>query len=160
MKVLVIRHSIAVDPYAAPSDELRWLTGEGRVRMREVAKAIQTRVTPTVIYTSPLTRAVQTAEILASEIQFTGAVEVHPPLSVDYGTTAQALSVLEAQDPDAVVALVSHEPKVRVLAGHLTGHDRMPSFRTGTCCCVEIDGGAHRFRWILHPDPLRFVTTL
>ena len=97
MKVLVIRHSSAIDPYSAPSDELRWLTPEGRERMRRVGSEIASRITPTQIYTSPLVRAVQTAEILAARLQYQGRLIVHPPLAVEYGTTAQALSVLSTE---------------------------------------------------------------
>lgn len=156
MKVLIIRHSSAVDPYEAPSDDLRWLTDEGRRRMRAVAAELLKHVQPTLIFTSPLTRAVQTAEILAGVAGFDGPLAVHPPLAVDYGTTAQALSVLERASDEDTVALVSHAPKVRVLAGHLAGEARMPGFRTGAACLVE-DGS---FRWMLDPATLRLVTDL
>ncbi len=156
MKVLVIRHSLAVDPYDAPSDELRWLTDEGRRRMRAVSEELLRHLRPTVLFTSPLTRAVQTAEIFASVAAFDGPVIVHPPLAAEYGTTAQALSVLERVGDAATVVLVSHAPKVRVLAGHLCGEPRMPSFRTAGSCLVE-DG---EFRWMLDPEPLRLRTDL
>jgi len=160
--VLVARHSTAVDPYAAPSDDTRWLTSEGRSRMRRVATAIAGETKPTHIFTSPLVRAVQTAEILASGLAHDGPLEVHVPLSVDYGTTAQALAVLDDLPDDAVVALVSHMPKVRILAGHLANEERVPAFRTGSVFCVELSSSraSARFRWMLDPEPLRFSRVL
>lgn len=150
MKVLVIRHSSAVDPYAAPSDELRWLTAEGRARIRRVAGEIRAKVAITHIYTSPLVRAVQTAEILALGIGYDDEVRVHAPLASEYGTTAQALSVLERHADDDVVALVSHAPKVRVLAGHLAQESRMGGFTTAATCCIELAGP--QIEWFLDPS--------
>ncbi len=124
--------------------------------MRTVSAELLRHAQPTAIFTSPLTRAVQTAEILASVATFDGPLVVHPPLAADYGTTAQALSVLERACDDDTVAIVSHAPKVRVLAGHLAGEPRMPAFRTGAICLVE-DGA---FRWILSPDPIGLITDL
>lgn len=150
MKVLIIRHSSAVDPYAAPSDELRWLTSEGRARMQRVADEIRAKIGITHIYTSPLVRAVQTADILATCIGYRDAVEVHAPLASEYGTTAQALSILERHADDDVVALVSHAPKVRVLAGHLSGESKLEGFTTAATCCIDLAGP--RIEWFLDPS--------
>ena len=150
MKVLIIRHSSAVDPYAAPSDELRWLTAEGRIRMQRVAEEIGSRVAITHIYTSPLVRAVQTADILATSIGYTGAIEVHAPLASEYGTTAQALAVLERHAEEDVLALVSHAPKVRVLAGHLAGESNLQGFTTAATCCIDLT--RPQIDWFLDPS--------
>ena len=160
MKVLLVRHSTAVDPYEAPTDDTRWLTAAGRARMRRVAERVAGEAAPTRIFTSPLVRAVQTAEILAGVGGFEGPLEVHPPLAVEYGTTAQALAVLEKMPADAVVALVTHAPKVRVLAGHLSGQGHMPGFRTGSVCCVELGEAGGRFEWMLDPETLQLHRAL
>lgn len=161
MRVLLIRHSTAVDAYGAPTDETRWLTSEGRARMREVAAVVAREVVPTRIFTSPLVRAVQTADLLAEGTGYSGAVEVHAPLAAEHGTTAQALAVLERAGERDVVALVTHAPKVRVLAGHLAAVDRMPSFRTGAVCAIDVgrDGKGHFAFWI-EPDSGRVLRSL
>ena len=145
MRVLVIRHSTAVDPYAAATDETRWLTEEGRRRIRRVGKLLATEAPPTRIFVSPLVRAVQTAEAIAAEVGLEGPIEATPVLAPDHGTTAQVLALLEGLSPSETVALVSHAPKVRVLAGHLAGESSVPSFRTGSV--FAIDGGAFAF-WV------------
>lgn len=164
MRVLLIRHSIAVDPYGAPTDEMRWLTSEGRDRMRSVAQRVRREATPNRIFTSPLVRAVQTADLLAQGTGYSKAVEVHPPLAAEHGTTAQALSILDRLDHGDTVALVTHAPKVRVLAGHLAGVDRLPGFRTGTVCAVDISRtGKGSFGFWLDPESdeaIRDLSTL
>ena len=149
-----MRHSTAVDPYAAPTDETRWLTAEGRARMRTLAPHVEKALGPlTHLFTSPLVRAVQTADLLAEGIGFKGAITVHQALAAEFGTTAQALSVLETLDERATVALVTHAPKVRVLAGHLSGEEMLPGFRTGSACCIDIDrSGTGKIAFWLDPE--------
>ena len=145
MRVLVIRHSTAVDPYAAATDETRWLTEAGRRRIRRVGKLLLTEAPPTRIFVSPLVRAVQTAEALAAEVGLEGPIEATPVLAPEHGTTAQVCALLEDVGPGETVALVSHAPKVRVLAGHLAGEVSVPGFRTGSVCAIQ--DGAFEF-WI------------
>ncbi|MCB9619649.1 MAG: histidine phosphatase family protein [Sandaracinus sp.] len=157
MKVLLIRHSTAVGPYEAPTDEMRWLSGAGRARMRHVAALVRDELVPTRIFTSPLARTIQTADLLAEGVGFEGAVEVWPALAAEHGTSAQALAALDHAHDHDVVALVTHVPKVAVLAGHLLGRDRVPEFQTGTVLALERDGRGARELWTLDPERMQIV---
>lgn len=161
MQVLLVRHGTATSPDLAPTDEMRWLTDEGRVGVRDVGRAlVELGLRYTRMYTSPLVRAVQTAEILAAESRFVGPLTVHAPLSVDYGTTAQALIPLDREPKDALVVLVTHEPKIRSLAAHLTGVRGFPGFSTGAACLVDWDGRAGAFRFLIEPSHLAPIKKL
>ncbi|MEM1413358.1 MAG: histidine phosphatase family protein [Myxococcota bacterium] len=160
MRVCVVRHSTAVDPYEASSDETRWLTAAGRERARQVAALLGERLQPTHVFTSPLVRAVQTSEILATALGHAGHVQAAPALGPEGGTTAQALGVLDDLPRNARVLLVSHEPRVRILAGQLTGLDRIPSFRTGAVCAVDWRDPEGRFAFWIDPTSLKVVETL
>lgn len=144
MRVILIRHGEASDPDAS-SDGSRYLTERGREVSRAVAKAIFERgIVPGFIYTSPLVRAVQTAEILAHVIGHRGPVMVHDPL-VPGSTSARALSVLDDHADGDVVALVTHEPTVRALAGHLSGiGGAFPGFRTSGAAVIDVDDEGRR----------------
>lgn len=141
MKVLLVRHSIAVDPYAAPSDAHRWLTAAGRARAVQVAAAIAERAPITHVFTSPYVRAVQTAELLAQGLGFSGELRVHADLAAEFGTTAQALACLDALPESAVAMLVTHMPKVRAMTAALSGDDDVAGFHTCTVACVVPDRG-------------------
>ncbi|MEM9493488.1 MAG: phosphoglycerate mutase family protein, partial [Myxococcota bacterium] len=66
MKLYLIRHSNAVDAGDGISDGHRFLSAEGRTRCREVGRVLrEAGVTLDAVVTSPLVRAVQTAELLA-----------------------------------------------------------------------------------------------
>ncbi len=157
MRILLVRHGPAVDPYATSFDEARWLTEAGRRRVRRVAQALAgLGLAPSAIYTSPLVRAAQTAEILAAaQPGFEGPVEVVHSLSPDRGTTAQALSPLDRAPDEALLFFVGHEPKIRVLAGHLSGITPFPAFQAGAACLVERDRDDRgRFEWMMDPETL------
>ena len=62
MQVILFRHGKAVSKEVAGSDEERWLTDEGKEDVKRVAKCLPK---PTKIYSSPLKRAKETAEILS-----------------------------------------------------------------------------------------------
>src|SRR5262245_19157912 len=67
MHVLLVRHGTATSPDFAPTDEMRWLTDTGRLGVREIGRTlVGMGLRFSRMYTSPLVRAVQTAEILAA----------------------------------------------------------------------------------------------
>lgn len=138
-RVLLIRHGEASDPHAS-ADGSRHLTLNGREVTARVAEALRAQgVVPTHVYTSPLVRAVQTAEILVHAMGHPGPVVTHDPL-VPNGSSARALSILARHGEQDVVALVTHEPIVRVLAGHLLGMGgQFPGFRTSGAALIDVD---------------------
>lgn len=139
MRVLVLRHGNAVDAFEALTDEQRWLTPTGRARVTRVAEYLAAEGwTPQAIFTSPLVRAVQTAEIFAARAApRIERVEVNVALAPERGTTAQALACLDELDADATVALVSHEPKVRVLTAHLAEVAQLPIFAPASAALID-----------------------
>ena len=156
MEVLLVRHGQAVDMRSAPTDHDRWLTDAGRQTVTEVGKTLtRSNLRYSCIYTSPLVRAVQTAEILAStQPSFHGSLEVHPALASEVGSTAEALEPLEHADDEDRIVMVTHMPKIGILAAHLGQLARFPSFDTAAVCLVRIEEGRGSFQWMLDPETL------
>jgi len=122
MRVYLCRHAEAApgDP-----DELRELTAAGRDQARTLGSRLAALpVPPAVVLTSPLLRARQTAEEVATA---TGArVLVEPRLAP--GATAELLR--EALEPGmGAVAIVGHQPDCSAIAVAVTGTD--PGFPPG-----------------------------
>src|SRR5712691_7627004 len=72
IRIYLVRHGIAVDPSEKGTldDDSRPLTAKGRRRFRRLARAFaQLGEIPDFTFTSPLVRAVQTAEILAGALR-------------------------------------------------------------------------------------------
>lgn len=162
MQLLVVRHGIAEDQetWAPRDDGLRPLTVEGKKKMRESAKGLRSLIPRLdVLATSPLTRAKQTAAILAK------AYDMPEPVIVDAlapGQRPPALAPwLRTQTTRKTVAIVGHEPALGSLASWLAaGSERsFLEFGKGGACLLElgerVDAGEAMLLWALRPSQLR-----
>ena len=130
MRVYLCRHA-----KAAPGepDDLRELTGKGRAQARALGDRIAgLHEPPTLVLTSPLVRARQTAEAVA---EATGApLRVEPRLAP--GATVAGLREAVIGEAGPVVT-VGHQPDCSEIAFALTGHD--PGFSPGAMAAVDLD---------------------
>jgi phosphohistidine phosphatase len=119
MKVHFIRHAQAVERSADLPDEQRSLTCRGRKRFRLVAARLKkTGIDPDYIITSPKVRAVQTAEILAETLRFSGEVQVSAALAT--GPDLAALGDILGRSKTAnEIVIVGHEPGLGEAVGEL-----------------------------------------
>jgi phosphohistidine phosphatase len=133
MLVFLVRHAHAEkgDP-----DDLRPLSERGRDETRAVAGQLAEHDTPpTLVLTSPLLRARQTAEPIA---QASGA-ELRVDERVAPGLTPDALLAALA-DEHGPVAVVGHQPDFSEIAFALTGSD--PGFPTGGVAEIAVEDGS------------------
>jgi phosphohistidine phosphatase len=162
MQVLLIRHGIALDGAPGLSDEDRFLTAEGRKKTRRVGELLRKQVGRLDrILTSPLVRAVQTAEIVAREL---GCEDVRVSLSLSPGSPLSRVdaALLDAADAGRV-ALVGHEPAMSAIAAHLLGLNRFPrAFKKAGVCAVTLDaaGAKGTFDWFIAPRGPKIDLTL
>lgn len=121
MDVFLIRHAAAIDETLELRDPMRHLTQEGRKQAVALGDRLRWHdCTPTQIWTSPLVRAVQTAELVAAGLKTTVGVEVVPLLAP--GESARGLlAIVRALPADASVLLVGHEPGLSGLGALLAG---------------------------------------
>ncbi len=164
MDVLVVRHAIAEDreifARSGKSDTERPLTDKGRERMKRGARGLLQLVAHLdILATSPLVRAVETAQILAAEygdIEPTTVAALRPE-----GTPEDVLTWLQEQTQAATLALVGHEPHLSMLVSWLARKDAEPflEFKKGGACLLsfydEVCAGGAVLRWLLTPAQLR-----
>lgn len=119
MIIHLVRHAEAVERSPDIPEEHRFLTRRGRKRFGKVANAVKKAgINPDLILTSPLVRAVQTAEILAWKLRHKGELEVAQPLAP--GFRPEGLDeLLDAHPEAAEVVLVGHEPDMGLLVQSL-----------------------------------------
>jgi phosphohistidine phosphatase len=161
MQVLIIRHAKAEKrSLLGLRDAARALTDEGRRDMRKVARGIEALVPDlSVLATSPLVRAVQTAEIVTRRYRKLKAVEC-AALAPGRGPKA-ALEWLGKQPGEATVGLVGHEPDLGELASWLLagGEQSFMPLKKAGACLIEFDAtpdpGQGRLLWLLTPAQLR-----
>ncbi len=166
MRLLLVRHAIAEDRAehareGGGDDTTRPLTDRGRRRMKRAARGLATLV-PSIdlLATSPLTRAIQTAEILAKRIDV-GEVASCDALVPEAEPAATIEWLRQRKDSPELVTLVGHEPHLGRLAGWLVaGRDAAPvELRKGGACLIDVaDGiraGCGTLLWALAPRQLR-----
>src|SRR5688500_1556676 len=115
MRIYVLRHAIAEDS-AKGGDAQRALSDEGRKKMKEAAAGFA-RMKPEIdaIYSSPLIRAVQTAEIVSRAILHPRKIEIMEQLSPGYAPDAVAGRIRSLKKIESVV-VSGHEPNCSELA--------------------------------------------
>ena len=164
MHLLVIRHGLAGDreefaKTGRPDDE-RPLTPKGRRRMRRNARGLRTLVPGLdLLATSPLVRAVQTADAVAD------AYDEPEPVTRDELRPESALEAvaawLRALPADHTIAVVGHEPHLsRLVSWLLAGEDRsLVRLAKGGACLLSFEGAPARdgatLEWLLQPRQLR-----
>jgi phosphohistidine phosphatase len=148
VRVTLIRHAEAGDD--APRDESRSLTVRGRADARRLGRVLARRgVRFSLIVTSPLVRAVQTAEIVAAATDYRGRMPAMDLLAPEAPARDVAAFLGEVAD-ERSVALVAHEPILSALAAVLTHQPRYPSLRKAEALRIRLPNkgeGAGSLRW-------------
>ncbi len=158
MKLYVMRHGPAEEQANSGVDGDRALTTSGRARVRAVAEALaQLGEEPLLILTSPLVRAVQTAEIVALDTKLGdrgGSVEVRRAMGPGGDSTALA-HALVAEGRKRVM-VVGHEPDLSDLVGGLLGTFGR-AFDKAMVVGLHLPSatGRARLRFVLDPKSLK-----
>ena len=159
MKTLyLVRHGIAESFSSTGQDSGRRLTPEGRSQVEAMGAALQRRsILPSVIVASPFARAVETAGILARQMNYTGTIDNDKRLVPSSSMQELQAIITEFRAVDELM-LVGHEPWMSEAVGTLAaGAIVQIAFRPGSVCCISMErsypaGGS--LLWFLPPDLL------
>lgn len=140
MIVYVMRHAEAVAGSDSLQDDWRYLSEKGRSAAAKVSSVIATcGPKPRLTITSPLTRAVQTAEIAAKKACRKNVVAASGLLLPGAGVK-ELISFLMGCGDARRVMLVGHEPQLGSLVATLLGRENKPiSLKKGACVALELD---------------------
>ena len=148
-KIYLMRHSQAVPSDYRTTDDARWLSAKGRKIAMDAGRALATQTSGQgvdIIVTSPLSRAVQTAELVAQCLAWTDQIRCLESLRSE-SSAQRAIDDLQELGGAAILA-VSHEPIVSAMCALLSGtsmsHSRS-GFQSAEICCLG--AGAANWRW-------------
>lgn len=129
----------------AVRDPHRNLSGTGRSQARALGDRMRWHdCTPTHVWTSPLVRAVQTAELVVGGMHCEVAIESLPALTPE-GSPRDVVDAIHALPSTSAVLLVGHEPSLSAI-GALVIHD--PKFASlAKAEAVRILDGVVRWRF-------------
>jgi phosphohistidine phosphatase len=159
MEVLFVRHAIAEERDSAkwPDDRNRPLTRAGIRRFEKVAGHLR-KIVPSVdgVWSSPLTRAWQTAKILEEKAGWPAPRELEA-LEPEAAPRA-VLAFLREHEKSERVVLVGHEPSMHLTVSHLlvgSPEGVGLEMKKGGAVLIGFDGsvaaGAAMLYWLLPP---------
>ncbi|MCI0412673.1 phosphohistidine phosphatase SixA [bacterium] len=158
MRIFILRHAIAEDS-AKGGDSQRALSEEGRRKMRDAAAGFaRLELEIDAIYSSPLVRAVQTAEILARAISYSAKIETMQELAPGHSPESVG-NRLRSLKKSGNIVLSGHEPNCSELASFLSGGAQI-EFKKGAICLIETESttaGSGILIWHLSPQVLRLM---
>ncbi len=134
--LLLMRHGEALEPIASQKDISRELTPKGQADAYKAGQfLVSSGLTPELIVCSAATRALQTAELLSSQIQYP-----KENIQSDEALYQASLGVWinrihELPNSTDTVLFVAHNPTLTYLAEYLTGETY--SLQPASCLCIK-----------------------
>ena len=155
MRVYILRHGIAEAAARSGDDAARALTAEGREKLRAVLeRARRSGVRPSIILTSPLKRALQTAEMAAAVLGVKRSLVTTNALA-PLSSPQRVWNEIRAQDAGPVL-IAGHEPLLSQAVGFLL---RCPALqldlKKGALVSLDVETGGSTpsgtLKWVLTP---------
>ena len=152
MILYFLRHGKAGSPRAV-DDDARTLTPKGEAALRSAAPLWRRlNLRPDVVLSSPLPRALGTAELLCEAVGGRPTVDDRLRPGAGWGELARAMA---AHADARRVMFVGHEPDLSAAVALLTGASSV-RMRKGGVACVEFYGvpepGSGELAWLIDPD--------
>lgn len=163
MIIYLVRHAVAMEREDWDgSDDARPLTEEGTERMKEAARGLlRMGLKAGRIFSSPLKRARQTADILVKELGL-AKIEIIDSLAPG-NAPPHVLKELDNLKADVDIMLAGHEPDMGHLAAFFLGAGRPLPFKKGAVMAVEFESrpgpGKGRLLWHMPTKVMRHLSS-
>ncbi|MEN3038020.1 MAG: phosphohistidine phosphatase SixA [Candidatus Kryptonium sp.] len=162
MIIYLVRHADAEQKKPGMSDFDRSLTELGKETTRKMAiflKKMNLKID--LIISSPLVRAVQTAEIIRDILQIQSEIvninELVP------GSDFQSLMKVITSFGCENILAVGHEPHLGEFLAWLMGISKPIEFEKNSVACVEVSlfgGSGSKLNWLIHPAMFTWIETI
>lgn len=157
MQIHLLRHGRAEEAVAGASDSVRKLTAGGRAEVQQVfTRAKMAGVVPSLILSSPLLRAYESAEIAAKVLGYTGTI-VRTDALVPISAPRRVWDEIRSRRTESQILLAGHEPLLGQLVAFLLGGAALQMVvRPATLVRIDVDHfGAEPhgiLHWVLPPE--------
>jgi phosphohistidine phosphatase len=140
MELYLLRHGVAEDGNAHLPDADRALTNDGRRKLRQVLEAAAAAgLEPSLILTSPLKRAVQTAEVAQDVLKYKKQLLRIKALAPG-ATAEQVWEEIRGHRDEPSLLLVGHNPLFSELSGYLLGSNGIQvDFKKGAILRIDLE---------------------
>jgi len=163
MIVYFLRHASAGQPVVnSREDEKRPIDKEGEKQSHDVGHLLAAmKVEVDVIISSPLTRALQTAEIVAGDSSHQNKIVTDDAMRPG-ATYDQFQDLLTRYRKNEAIMVVGHNPSITGFVQRLlTGNESRDwfEFKKGAIVKVEVEGRQASLQWVMTPKMARALQT-
>ena len=132
MDLYILRHGYAGKRLPDPIKDIqRQLTGSGKKEVIQVAKSLKRlKVQFNYIFSSPWTRAFQTAKIIAAEYKLVKQIEQYEELK-PYGNKDFLYDKLKKLNVESAILIVGHEPYLSNMISDIISDNNMEKNHNG-----------------------------
>jgi phosphohistidine phosphatase len=150
MHLYLLRHGVAEEARPGMTDADRILTADGRKKLRHVLKAVaEARVKPSLMMSSHLKRAMQTAEIAREVLGCEGEI-IKTKALAPAATAEQVWEEIRIHKGEPSLMLVGHNPLFDGLAAFLLGATNLKvDFKKGAIMRIDVESFGAQPRGIL-----------
>jgi phosphohistidine phosphatase len=164
MDIYIVRHGVAAELDSEIAEEgYRYLTIHGRNHCKIVAQRLKDlKVKFDCIISSPLVRAVQTAEVFAAVLKYDGEIKTAIELigGISYN---RFLQLIRRNSHHCCIGLFAHAPDVNIFSLNLSREEGSKvlqlNFKNSSVCkiCFDIQTGAGKFVWFLNSENMKLI---
>ncbi len=140
-------------------DAKRSLVKEGKEQCMLMARVLVALKAPIdTIVSSPLKRALQTAQLVGTELGFDGKVEISPGMGLNASFADFQNMLVKYANREAVLA-VGHNPNIFQFLGRLITGNGGAAIRMRKASIARVDVSQHppRLQWLLDPRTARAI---
>lgn len=166
MNLFLLRHGLAVErgEFHFANDELRPLTAKGRRQLRQTCVALRKlKLDFNLIFSSPLVRARQTAEIAAADLKLKKRLSFADELKPGAPAKRLIRKINGLKPAPENLLLVGHEPDLSELISLLVtgGPGLQLDFKKGGLAKLEVEklraGKCAALAWLLTPKQMKLM---
>jgi phosphohistidine phosphatase len=164
VELYIVRHGVAAELDNELKDEgYRYLTVHGRNHCRIVAQRLKDmKVNFDAMISSPLVRAVQTAEVFASVLKFENEIRTAVEL-IGGSSYSRFLQLLHRNSHHNTIGIFAHAPDVNTYSLNLIKNEKLKdmqlNFKNSSVCKIEFDPATENgtFGWFLNSENMKIT---
>ncbi len=164
MDIYIIRHGVAAEIDSEIVEEsFRYLTIHGRNHCRIVAQRLKDmKVNFDAVFSSPLVRAVQTAEVFATVMKYDHEIKTAIEL-IGGSTFNRFLQLIKRNSHYNRIAIFGHAPDVNTFSLNLIKDNPIKNiqlnFKNSSVCKINFDPATENgiFEWFLNSENMKLT---